>query len=97
MAAKRSFKLETHRNRKHNLGSLVAGAILGVSVLGTFGHIKAAFKSLDSQQLIPLQSEIFHSSKYQPIIFGSTAEIARQDFTNLDRIAKELNYSGDSI
>ena len=97
MTAKRSFKLELHRNRKHNLGSLIVGAILGISVLATFDNIKAAFKSLDSQQLIPLQSEIFHSSKYQPIILGSTEEIAREDFTHLDRIAKELNYSGDSI
>ena len=98
MTAKRSFKLESPRNKSNkNIGGLVAGAFLGASLLGTLSNVQTAFKSFDNQFIIPQQSEIFASSKYQPIVFGSAEKIKQQNFAEIDRIAKELNYSGESI
>lgn len=98
MTAKRSFRLESNRNQKEQKsGSWLVGAVLGISLLGTFGNVQTAFRSFGDRYLIPPQSEIFHSSKYQPIQLGSPEKIARQDFTEIDRFAKELNYSGSSI
>ncbi len=98
MTAKRSFRLETNHNQKEKKsGSWLVGAVLGISSLATFGNVQTALKSFNNQYLIPPQSEIFHSSKYQPIQFGSTETIARQDFSKLDRLARDLNYSGTSI
>ena len=96
MSAKRSFRLESSSNRGKN-GGWIVGAVLGVSLLGTFGNIQTAFRSFDEQFIIQQQSEIFHSSKYQPIEFGSIEDIARLDFSKLDRLAQDLNYSGTSI
>ena len=98
MTAKRSFRLETNHNQKEKKsGSWLVGSVLVISLLATFGNVQTALKSFNNQYLVPPQSEIFHSSKYQPIQFGSTETIARQDFSELDRFAKELNYSGTSI
>ncbi len=98
MTAKRSFKLESphHKNNK-NIAGLVVGAFLGASLLGTLSNVQTAFKSFDNYLLISSQSEIFNSSQYQPIVFGSTENLKQQDFTKIDRLAKELNYSGESI
>jgi len=98
MTAKRSFKLEfSHQKSNNNVAGLVVGALVGASLLGTLGNVQTAFKSFDNHLLVSSQSEIFNSSKYQPIVFGSTEDLKQQDFTKIDRLAKELNYSGQSI
>ena len=98
MTAKRSLKLQPNKNHQAKQShSWLIGAVLGISLLLTIGNVQTAFKSLNHQQLVSLQSEIFPSSDYQPIKLGSTEKITHQDFSEIDRIAKELNYSGASI
>lgn len=98
MTAKQSFRLQPNKNQKaKKSASWLMGVVIGVSLLLTVGNIQIAFKSFNNRQLIPLQSELFHSSKYQPIYLGSSEKIANQDFSEIDRLAKELNYSGTSI
>ncbi len=98
MTAKRNLKLQPNKNQKaKQSSSWLVGTVLGVSLLLTVGNIQTALKSFNNQQLVSLQSDIFPSSEYQPIQLGSTDKIAQQDFSEIDRIAKELNYSGTSI
>jgi hypothetical protein len=98
MTAKRGFRLQSNKKQQANKSSnWLVGAVVGVSLCLTVGNLQTAFKFWNNQQLIPLQSELYHSSKYQPIQFGSTEKIAQQDFSQIDRIAKNLNYSGTSI
>ena len=87
MAAKQYFS----KKKKKETGRWIrwiAGAGLGVFLLFSQGN---------KQPLISLQSDIFPSSEYQPIQLGSTKKIAQQNFSQIDRLARELNYSGSSI
>lgn len=84
------------RNHQNQSGRWLLGALLGISLLLTWGNVRTAFNSFSQQSLISLQPDIFPSTKYQPIEFGSSSKIARHDFTELDRIAKNLGYTGSS-
>jgi transglutaminase/protease-like cytokinesis protein 3 len=98
MTAKRDFRLQATKKRQGNkYSSWFVSVVLGVSLCLTVGNIQTALKFWHNQQLIPLQSELYDSSKYQPIELGSPIKIAQQDFSKIDRIAKNLNYSGTSI
>ena len=97
MTAKRSLRLQHGKKPKTKSGTLLASAVLGISLLFTVGNIKTAFKSFNEQQLIAISSDTFDSSKYLPIQLGSTEKIAQQDFDEIDRLAKKLNYSGESV
>lgn len=98
MAAKKSFQLYTRNDQKGKKSyQRLAGFVLGITLIVVAGNLTIAFNSLQAQYLVPLQSEIFHSSKYQPIIIGNTQKIAQQDLSQIDTLAKNLNYSGDSI
>ncbi|MGL4884076.1 MAG: transglutaminase domain-containing protein [Waterburya sp.] len=98
MTAKRGFRLQSNKKQQANkFSNWLVGGVVGVSLCLTVGNLQTALKFWNNQQLIPLQSELYNSSKYQPIQFGSTEKIAQQDFSQIDRIAKNLNYSGTSI
>ncbi len=93
MAAKQYFS----KKKKKETGRWLLGAVLGVFLFITIGNVQTAFKSINKQPLISLQSDNFPSSEYQPIQLGSTQKIAQQNFSEIDRFARELNYSGSSI
>ena len=92
--AARSIPARSNKNQK--IGSWLVGLVLGTSLLLTLNNIQIAFKSSSDRQLISLPSETFASSKYQPIL-GSPEKIARQNFSQIDRLAKQLNYTGTSV
>jgi transglutaminase/protease-like cytokinesis protein 3 len=98
MTAKRDFRLQSTKKRQaKKSGSSIVGAVLGVFLCLTVANIQTVLNFWYDQQLIPLQSELYDSSKYQPIELGSVDKIAEQDFSKIDQIAKNLNYSGTSI
>ncbi|MBE9043173.1 transglutaminase [Pleurocapsales cyanobacterium LEGE 10410] len=98
MTARRSLKPRQGKIQKANKsGNLLAGTVLGILLLLTTGNIKTAFHSFNEQQLISIPSDSFDSSKYLPIHPGSTKKIAQQDLAQIDRLAKKLNYSGESV
>ena len=97
MAAKLSFKLYTKdKDKRSRWYKWLTKIVFGVILVIVLGNLKIAFNSLQGQYLVPLQSEVFHSSKYQPIRVGNASEIDL-DLSKLDRLAKNLNYSGASI
>jgi len=90
-------KQRKHKNQPATQSSRwLLGVLLSVCLLITWVNVKTAFNSLSTQSLISLKPDIFSSTKYQPLKFGSSTKITRHDFTELDHIAKELNYSGSS-
>ena len=89
--------ISTKSNKNKKTSSWLIGIILGASLLLTLNNIQIAFKSSGDRQLISLPSENFASSKYQPIQIGSHEKIDRYDFSEIDRLAKQLNYSGTSV
>ncbi|WP_319421406.1 transglutaminase domain-containing protein [Pleurocapsa sp. FMAR1] len=93
MAAKQYFS----KKKKKEKGKWLVAAVLGVFLFITLGNVQTAFKSINKRQLISLQSDNFPSSEYQAIQLGSTKKIAQQNFSEIDRFARELNYSGSSI
>ena len=98
MTAKRSFRLYTRDDRKGKKSrKWLARIVFGVSLIAIVGNLTIAFNSIQEQYLVPLQSEIFHSSKYQPILVGNAKKITQQDLSKIDLLAKKLNYSGASI
>lgn len=98
MTANRSVQLKSQQRKKAKSSvNWLVGLCLGVSLLITVGNVRTVLRSINQQQLVSLQSEIFPSSDYQPIQFGSPQQIGSQDLSEIDRIAKELNYSGSSI
>ncbi|MGL5075202.1 MAG: hypothetical protein ACRDBG_05095, partial [Waterburya sp.] len=98
MTAKRGFRLQSNKKQQANkFSNWLVGAVVGVSLCLTVGNLQTVLKFWNNQQLIPLQSELYNSSKYQPIQLGLSETIAQQDFSQIDRIAKNLNYSGTSI
>lgn len=98
MTTKRSFQLYTSdEQKKRKSHKWLVNIVLGVTLIVTAGNLKIAFNSLQAQYLVPLQSEIFDSSKYQPIQVGNSQKIAQQNLSEIDLIAKNLNYSGASI
>ena len=86
--------LTSNKNKK--IGGWFVGLVLGASLILTFNNIQTAFKSYSDRQLIS-PSENFASSKYQPIRLGSYEKISQHDFSKIDRLAKQLNYSGTSV
>ena len=98
MAAKQSFKLYVKNDRQgQKKRKWLIKIIFIVTLFVTAVNLVIAYNSIQSQFLVPLPSEVFHSSKYQPIVVGDARKISRQDFNEIDRIAKELDYSGTSI
>jgi transglutaminase/protease-like cytokinesis protein 3 len=97
MTTKGSFKLQRSHKKYHSLSRGFVGAILGSALLFTIGNIYRAVNSFEQQQLISLPGETFASHKYQPIQLGNTENLARQDFSEIDRLANQLNYSGSSV
>ena len=97
MTAKQYSKSRYRNSKLHQKFSNSAIAtVLGTVLLLTVNNIQVAFKSVEERQLISFTSD-FASSKYQPIEFGSAIEIAKRDFSKIDEIAKNLDYSGTSI
>ena len=94
MTTKGSFKLQLSYKKYNSLKRGFLSAVLGGTLLLTIGNIYQAINSFEQQQLISLPSEVFASHKYQPIQFGNTENLAQQDFSEIDRLAKELTYSG---
>ncbi|BAZ46358.1 hypothetical protein NIES4102_33890 [Chondrocystis sp. NIES-4102] len=98
MIAKRNFKLKQNRKPQSNKSNnLVLGSIIGASLFLSAGNFQTVLKYWQNQQFINPRSEVYQSSKYQPIQLGSEEKIAQQDFSKIDEIAKNLNYSGASI
>lgn len=98
MAAKQSFKLYVKDDRQgQKTRKWLIKIIFIVTLFVTTVNLVIVYNSVQSQFLVPLPSEIFHSSKYQPIVVGDAEKIAQQDFTEIDRIAKNIDYSGTSI
>ena len=95
MAVRSSLQIRSNKNKK--LSGWFVSLVLGASLLLTFKNIQTALESYSDRQLISLPAETFASSKYEPIRLGSIADIARQDFSQIDRQAKQLNYSGTSV
>jgi transglutaminase/protease-like cytokinesis protein 3 len=97
MTARRDLKLQNNSKKQpKKINNWLLVTILAVSFLGTIANLQRAFFS-KNQQLVPLQSELFDSSKYQPIELGNVKTIASQNFTEIDRLAAEINYTGESI
>ena len=98
MTTKGSFKLQPSSYKQDNyLSRGVVSTVLGVTLLLTAGNVYRVGKSLEKQQLIPTKSEIFASQKYLPIQPGDSVKLAQQNFSQLDRLAQQLNYSGSSV
>lgn len=83
-------------NKNKKISSWFVGLVLGASFLLTLNNVQTAFKSYSDRQLIS-PSETFASSKYQPIQLGDRQKISQHDFSQIDRLAKQLNYSGTSV
>lgn len=97
MTTKSSFRQKPNRKPSNNPSRGLIGAVLGVALILTLGNVYRVVSSFEQQQLISLPSELFASHKYQPIQFGDTKNLAQHDFSEIDRLAKQLNYSGSSI
>lgn len=98
MTAKGRSKFKINSKKKTNkLDNRLIGAVIGLSLLLTAGNIYSTITSWQSQQLLSFPVETFASDKYQPIRYGSAQDIAQQDFSKIDNLAKQLNYSGSSI
>ena len=83
----------SEKNKK--ISGWFVGLVLGTSLILTFNNIQTAFKSYSDRQLIS-PSENFASSKYQ-LVLGDRQKISQHDFSEIDRRAKQLNYSGTSV
>ena len=81
------------KNKK--IGGWFVGLVLGTSLILTLNNIQTAFESYSDRQLIS-PSENFASSKYQPIQLGYE-KLSQYNFSEIDRLAKQLNYSGTSV
>jgi transglutaminase/protease-like cytokinesis protein 3 len=97
MTTKGSFKLKSRQKPKNNPSRGLIGAVLGVALILTIGNVYRVVSSFEQQQLISLSADVFASHKYQPIKFGDSEYLGQQDFSEIDRLAQELNYSGSSI
>lgn len=98
MTAKGYLKLKSKQSKtKQKSISGAIAAVLGLTLLLTIQNIYITLSSSNRQQLIELQSNIFPSNKYQPIKIGSSDKLAEQDFSQIDKIARQLNYSGTSV
>lgn len=97
MTTKGSFKRKLSHKKYHSLSRGLMSAILGGTLLLTVGNVYRAVNFSGQQQLISLPSTSFASQQYQPIQFGNTENLARQDFSQIDALAKQLNYSGSSV
>ena len=90
-------RLPRTTQKQHNsLSRGFVGTVLGVTLLLTVGNVYRAVSSFEHQQLIPA-SEIFASGKYQPLQIGNTENLDRQNFEQIDLIAKQLDYNGSSV
>ena len=83
--------------KPNNIGRGFVGTVLGVTLLLTAGNVYRAVRSFEHQQLIPAASEIFASQKYQPLRIGKVEDLKRENFEQIDLVAKQLNYSGSSV
>ena len=97
MTAKGSVKLANKNKNNKKLGSSLIGIAIGFSLLLTVGNIRNTITSFQNQQLISLPTEHFASTKYQPIKFGSARDLAQEDFSSIDDLARQLEYSGSSV
>ena len=97
MTSKGSFKLQPSSHKQDNyLSRRFVGTVLGVTMLLTATNVHRALQSFDQQQLISQPSEIFNSQQYLPIKAGKKADFS-ESLAQIDRLAKELNYSGSSV
>ena len=98
MTAKSRIKSPAYApKRKPKAAYGIAGAVLGVSLLLTINNIRDAFISSENQQLISVSSTSALSDRHHPIHYGATDQIARQDFSEIDLLARQLEYSGSSV
>jgi transglutaminase/protease-like cytokinesis protein 3 len=97
MTTKGSFRQKSSHKPKPNPSRGLIGVVLGVGLILTVGNVYRVVSSFEQQQLISLPSELFASQKYQPIQFGDAKKLAQRDFSEIDRQAKQLSYSGSSI
>jgi transglutaminase/protease-like cytokinesis protein 3 len=97
MTAKGTFRLKPNRKPSNNRSRGLLGVVLGVTLILTIGNVYRVVSSFEQQQLISLSSDVFASHKYQPIQFGDAKNLAQKDFSEIDRLAQQLNYSGSSI
>ena len=98
MTTKGSFKLQpSDRNQNNYLSRGIVSTVVGLTLLLTAADVYRTGSSLEQQQLIPTASEIFASQKYLPIQPGDSVKLAEQDFSQIDLLAQQLNYSGSSV
>ncbi|MEL6579129.1 MAG: transglutaminase domain-containing protein [Cyanobacteria bacterium J06621_12] len=98
MTTKGSFKLQPSSHKQDNyLSRKLVSTILGITLLGSIATVYRVIDSFEQQQLISLPSEIFASYKYQPIEPGDAAKLEQIDFSEIDRLAQKLDYSGSSV
>jgi transglutaminase/protease-like cytokinesis protein 3 len=98
MAAKSRFNSPANSpKRTLKITNGFIGAILGAALLLSVNNIRDAFNIFENQQLISLASASTSSSQYQPIQLGVSDKITQHDFREIDRLAKQLNYSGSSV
>ena len=98
MTTKGSFKLQPSGYKQDNYLSLkLVSTVLGITLLGSIGTIYRVIDIFEQQQLISLPSELFASYKYEPIQPGDTAKLRETNFSELDRLARKLDYSGSSV
>jgi transglutaminase/protease-like cytokinesis protein 3 len=97
MTTKGSLRLKSSSNPKKNPSRGLIGAVLGVALILTIGNVYRVVSSFEHQQLISLSADVFASHKYQPIKIGDPENLKQDDFSQIDRLAQELNYTGSSI
>ena len=98
MTTKGSFKLQPSNHKQDNyLSRGIVSTVVGLTLLLTAVNVYHTGSSLEQQQLIPTASEIFASQKYLPIQPGDSVKLAEQDFSRIDLLAQQLNYSGSSV
>ena len=71
--------------------------MLGFSACLTLLNSVVPIPQSQARQSLLAPSLTFPSSQYQPIKIGSSQDIQNHDFSELDRLAANLNYPGDSI
>ena len=97
MTAKSRLKSSANASKNLNVANSCVAAVLGVFLLLTANNIKDVFNSLEHQRTTFASSTFTSSTQYQPIHVGSTDKIAQQDSSEIDRLAKQLDYSGSSV
>ena len=90
-------KLKSRKIKRTNSPLWLLVSLLGFSVFFSISNLPTTILNSQTEQSLLSSSLTFPSSKYQPIKIGSSESIKDRDFTEIDRLAANLSYQGESI